>query len=149
MKPLATTVLFIAVMLIGLPSRAIGQLTTIDFPGAIQTNVAGINSHGDIVGRYVTPDTLNHMFVLSRGAFTTIDFPGATFTGGARSNNRGQVAGVYTLADGIRHGFLLYDGKFATINYPGAVATQLFDIDEHGVMVGHYLTPTEKPTVLS
>src|SRR5262249_51787491 len=118
-----------------------GVFTTIDVPGAIQTNVAGINSHGDIVGRHVTPDMVSHVFVLSGGVFTTIDFPVATFTGGARSNNRGQIAGVYTLADGVRHGFLFDDGKFAAINYPGALGTQLFDINEQGTMVGHYLTP--------
>ena len=50
MKSLASTLVFLfAMTLIGLPSIALGQsLTTIDFPGALDTLALDINERGDI-----------------------------------------------------------------------------------------------------
>ncbi len=69
-----------------------GQLTTIDFPGALATSANGINPSGDIVGNYTVPvssappDSPDYCpasspacikgFVYSRGKFTTVLFPG-------------------------------------------------------------------------
>ena len=41
--------------------------TPIDYPGSVFTLAAGINSGGEIVGRYVDALGLNHGFLLSGG----------------------------------------------------------------------------------
>jgi hypothetical protein len=45
-------------------------------PGATYTRAAGINSSGDIVGRYTDAAVVTHGFLLSQDTYTTIDFPG-------------------------------------------------------------------------
>src|SRR5262249_26505651 len=59
-----------------------GQFTTIDFPGAgvTFTNVAAIDSRGEMAGRY-TLAGVTHGYLLSGGQFHSFDYPGATFTG--------------------------------------------------------------------
>jgi hypothetical protein len=68
--------------------------TTIDFPGAVSTELTGISPQGDIVGRYVTAGA-GHRFLLSGSTFTTIDFPGATSSNALSINPRGDIVGVY------------------------------------------------------
>src|SRR2546426_631556 len=54
-----------------------GQVTTIDGPGhPTYTNVTGINSRGEMVGRYIV-DGVTHAYLLSGGQMNTIDYPGA------------------------------------------------------------------------
>jgi hypothetical protein len=67
--------------------------STIDFPGAISTDVSGINSSGDIVGTYTDANDVAHGFRLDRGAFTVIDYPGASSTAAIAIDSRGDVAG--------------------------------------------------------
>jgi uncharacterized membrane protein len=43
-----------------------GELTTIDFPGAVATGAFGINSSGDITGNFVDAGGVNHGYVLTR-----------------------------------------------------------------------------------
>ena len=83
------------------------SFTAIDFPGAAETEVLGINPKGDIVGVYSIGDVL-HGFLLSGGTFSTIDvpFPGTTVTRAAGINPKGDIVGIYRSA-GVQHGFLL------------------------------------------
>ena len=85
--------------------------TTIDFPGATQTDAHGINPRGDIVGRYDSADGVTHGYLLSRGKFTSIDFPGANFTVAFGITPRGNIVGRYFSADGVGHGYLLSRGQ--------------------------------------
>src|ERR1043165_2871288 len=72
-----------------------GQFISIDFPGAVFTEVNGISPRGDVIGNYaatLTGSGPHHGFVLSRdGIFTTIDFPGATSSFALGMNSRGDV----------------------------------------------------------
>jgi len=43
-----------------------GELTTIDFPGAMATNANGINASGDITGNYRDAAGANHGYLLTR-----------------------------------------------------------------------------------
>jgi uncharacterized membrane protein len=98
-----------------------GQLTTIDFPGAVDTaprgDKGGINSRGDIVSYYCAfePCSLDndseHGFLLSDGEFTTIDFPDAHAAAAFGINARGDIVGPYNDASGNGHGFLLNPEK--------------------------------------
>jgi hypothetical protein len=83
-----------------------GEFSTVDVPRATRTGLTGINSRGDIAGRYVI-DGVSHGFLLVAGQITTIDYPGAvTFTSVDGINQRGDMVGRYTL-DGVNHGYVL------------------------------------------
>src|SRR5690348_18503946 len=56
------------------------HFSSIDFPGAVLTNVQGINAEGDVVGIYADISGKQHGYLLRNGIFSTIDFPGATLT---------------------------------------------------------------------
>jgi len=84
-----------------------GQITTIDAPGGPTfTNVTGINSRGEMVGRY-TVGGVTHAYLLSGGQFNTFDYPGATFTGATAITQSGDIVGRYRDANNVFHGFML------------------------------------------
>jgi hypothetical protein len=69
---------------LGAISNVQGQepvLTTLDFPGATQTQAWGINSYRDVAGIYTASDASGHGFLWSGSRFSSIDFPGAGLTG--------------------------------------------------------------------
>jgi hypothetical protein len=43
-----------------------GRFTTIDFPGAVATDLNDINPSGDIVGQYADSDGNEHGFILRK-----------------------------------------------------------------------------------
>jgi len=120
-----------------------GGLATIDHPDATTFTVtSGINSSGQIVGRYMSKiDNRLHGFLLEDGIFTTVDYPGAMATYGIAINERGDIAGYYADASAVSHGFVRHDGVFTTIDPPGALSTGLnagiLGINSHEV-VGLY-----------
>src|SRR5215469_5704031 len=68
--------------------------TTIDVPGAGDTNVAGINSNGDVVGWYSQAfNTPSSGFLLSGGTFTYLNYPGGYDTIAGGINDAGVVVG--------------------------------------------------------
>ena len=79
---------------------------TINYDGAIQTYVSGINNAGQIVGAYRT-QTGGHGFIKSGDTFTTIDYPDANITTISGINNLGQIVGGYSKDHGgTFHGFV-------------------------------------------
>ncbi len=85
-----------------------GSFTTIDVPGASDTEALGINNAGQVVGSGYYGDAGDHGFLESAGSFTTIDVPGASDTEAYGINDAGQVVGYYYEdASGQSHGFLL------------------------------------------
>ena len=78
---------------------------------------------------------------LAGNTYTTIDFPGATDTWATGVNKKGDLVGYYYVApDTTLHGFLLSGGTFMTIDVPGA-ATQIFGINDDGLIIGRYNFP--------
>lgn len=121
---------------VSLSADAKPKFTSFDFPGAINTQATGITPSGDIVGRYTSPDGVQHGFFLRGGKFRSIDFPGASSTDVTWINPRGQIVGDYFASDGKQHGFLLSGGKFTTIDYPNAQFTAAFGIGATGDIIG-------------
>jgi hypothetical protein len=115
---------------------------TIDFPGAISTQVQGTNHRGDIVGLYTSADKATHGFLLSRGQFISIDFPGAAFTEVWGIGPRGDILGDYSdtlTGGGSHHGFVLStDGVFTTIDFPGAVSSYAVGMNSYGDILGSH-----------
>jgi len=116
--------------------------TTIDFPGATDTNCRAINPQGDIVGNYIGADGRFHGFLLKQGIFSQIDVPGALTTFVSGINPAGEMVGQYTPPDGRTHGFRFRAGVFESIDFPGAVFTFARGINPAGDIVGEYRDTT-------
>jgi uncharacterized membrane protein len=119
--------------------------TSIDFPNATSTDALGINSDGDIVGRYDSAaDGNTHGYLRNgHGRFITIDVPGANFTVAAGINSHGVIVGQYRLKTDpamARHGFALSTGTLSTIDFPNAKFTNALGINRRGAIVGRYCT---------
>ena len=81
-----------------------GTLTTIDVPGAVDTEVHAINPAGAMSGVYFT-DTAMFGFLRSpSGRFTTYSVPGFGFNSTAM-NSAGAITGFYCDDTGC-HGYL-------------------------------------------
>jgi hypothetical protein len=102
---------------------------SIDVPGATATVGAGIDPHGNIVGRFTAKSDrrVRGFFRFRRGAVLTIEVPGATATEASGITPRGEITGVYQTseADGSSryHGFILSTDGFSTIDVPNSVNT--------------------------
>ena len=114
-------------------------LTTVDFPGATETDCNAINRQGVIVGFYVDSSFVNHGFTLVNGTFKSISVPNSTGTLAYGINDSRQVVGWYTDTVGNTHGFLLSAGHFSKVDYPGATFTNVWTINNAGTMVGTYI----------
>jgi hypothetical protein len=115
--------------------------STIDFPGAVATNVLGINSSGDMVGIFSGVSLPDHGFLYSGGAYTTIDYPTGWTTTTSGINDSGVIVGQSTNQSlSVTLGFR-YDGAtFTPIQVPGAGATEAYGINNTGIIVGGYST---------
>lgn len=114
-----------------------GTYTQIDYPGAIQTYILGVNTAGDVVGGYVDSSSIFHGFLLSGGVYTTIDYPGASYTDLGGINDLGKIVGNYIDAT-VSAGFL-YDLQtltFTNIQFPTGEETLLDGINNAGIVAG-------------
>jgi uncharacterized membrane protein len=100
--------------------------STIDVPGSYETDAAGINNAGQIVGSFFSgqPSPSGqplHGFLYNNGAFTILDPPGSDLTVASAINNVGQIVGNYYTGttSGVRYTFLYTQGGgFTTIETP-------------------------------
>jgi probable HAF family extracellular repeat protein len=116
--------------------------TTLTVPDSITTVAGGINTAGQIVGRFRDATAgIGHGFLTADGTtFTTIDVPGAAQTTEANGiNDRGQIVGLFRDAAGGFHGFLKDGAAITTIDVPGATeTTQAYGINAAGQIVGWF-----------
>jgi hypothetical protein len=87
-------------------------LSPVDYPGATQTFLLGLNDDGrHIVGKYVDSAGGTHGLILQRplhkpDTFSSFDYPGATETSLNGINNLRLASGYYADSSGIHHGFI-------------------------------------------
>lgn len=125
-------------------STAFGQgppytFSKISYPGAVSTDVGGINNAGKVVGTYFLADGTVHGFLYDSATYTTIDFPGAPYTYLFGINASDQIVGSYSTSTSIGpyHGLIVDSGTHTTFDYP----TQETDgraINASGHIVGIY-----------
>jgi probable HAF family extracellular repeat protein len=114
------------------------QLTTLDDPNGLDTQVSGISYNGSaVVGEYLNTSTGNWMgFLYANGAFTDIPGPaGAAASGASGINDNGAIVGYYTDSSGVTHGFLLQGSAYTTMDVPGAAHTSANGINNAGYVV--------------
>ena len=123
------------------------DITTLDPPQSYFTIIPfGINAAGTVTGVWVDPGQVDHGFLAAGGAFSSFDAPQAdttkvigvrgTWAGGI--DDAGTVVGVYT-AGGAQHGFVRdAAGTTTTLDIAGHLHTQLFAINDNGVVLGAY-----------
>jgi hypothetical protein len=116
--------------------------TEYDVPGAVQTNLLGINDLGDFTGGF-DPDGsgIFQAFVGRGGSLTTYAVPGALGTFAYdKTNNKKLVVGYFIDSAGILHG--QYRDANGALHFPidptGSVATVLFGANNKGFVVGRY-----------
>jgi hypothetical protein len=126
--------------------------TTIDYPGAPQTILTGINKWDSMVGTYQYNDDADFgpewtgFKMWANGSFTSIDAPGAINTNPNSISDTGIVVGWYeSAAEAVpfapdpSHGFVLANGVYKTVSYPNAFRTSLNDVNSAGVIVGSWI----------
>ena len=122
---------------------------TIDYPGAVKTEVHQINENGYAVGFYVDQSQAQHGFIYYQGEFVNYDFPGGTNTQLADINSSNLAVGNFVNSQGYSNGFQLFDGVGGVINLTVEQGGQSFivpsataeGIDDDGVVVGEYYPP--------
>jgi hypothetical protein len=112
--------------------------TTVNFPGATATSIAGgPNTQGDSVGQETNTAGVSHGFILSaNGKFKVIDPPGSTWTLPNYIVDDGTVVGQYLDSNQATHGFILSEGHYTRFDVPGALATGLSGRNVYGEMTG-------------
>ena len=117
-----------------------GTETVIDFPGATDTSLTGINDAGEVVGTYRT-GSVSSGFSDNNGVFTSIAYPGAISTTVTGINDEGDIVGTFAdPSELFQHGFLLHQGQYTEIDDPLALSdswsTTPLGINDQGVIVG-------------
>lgn len=92
--------------------------TSINYPGAANTFIFGVNTSGEITG-YYNDATGYHSFVKDDNIYTSIIFPGATATFAQGINDAGQIVGYYEDYKFSYHGFLAT--PVATVPVPSSM----------------------------
>ena len=121
-------------------------MTTLDFPGASDTEAFGINESGTVVGQWDLLDSngntlIVHGFTWSNGLFTQFDFPGAGDTYLFGINARGDLVGGWDpgITSPLEHGFVCSKGQCFSFDVPGSALTQADDINALGHIAGVYI----------
>ena len=113
--------------------------TTIDYPGAVFTDVRGLNNAGAIVGYASLDGTNNFGFLYSGGTFTPLPpAPGGLQVGGHGINDSGVIVGSAIPVDGSSsQGFVLLGSTYTYFSYPGKTHTYARSINAAGVVTGY------------
>jgi hypothetical protein len=91
--------------LVGFLRQPSGQFVSIIFPGALSTQVDGINDCGIVVGVWGDASTA-HGFYGRPGNLHSFDVPGAAASFAQGINNEGRLVGRYATPDGVPHAFI-------------------------------------------
>ncbi|HZQ70416.1 MAG TPA: hypothetical protein VFA68_17950 [Terriglobales bacterium] len=106
---------------------------TIDFPGAINTLVDGINNKGMIVGCYTDKNANTHGFTFVNGTILRYDHPRSSFNGAYGINDNGVIVGTFSTT--LQLPYQSINGKFKQVPIIQGFAA---DINNSGVIVGSY-----------
>jgi uncharacterized membrane protein len=119
---------------------AVLKYTKIDYPGARDTNVTGVNNQDQILGGAITIENgveVSRGFLMQNGGFSMpIEVPGTNYTAPMGINNLGHITIATRDDNRLIHGFLLVNGKFTQIDYPESTQSGPHAINDLGNIVG-------------
>jgi hypothetical protein len=138
------------------PVRAEYVFTTIDYPGAVSTEVNNIDNAGRVVGSYQDSAGGVHAYVLENGVFTSFDVPSALGTTSANGiNATGQIVGWYigyqpappyqaTTRAYLRSGDVYTDLASVGQSNPlsSSFEAKAYAVNDAGHAVGYYAQPS-------
>ncbi|HYI97371.1 MAG TPA: hypothetical protein VEX68_27790 [Bryobacteraceae bacterium] len=123
-------------------SGASFRFSTVDFPGATDSYVLGINNRGELVGGYQQNDApipVEGGFVLSGNQFTTFEVSGARGTVLFDINDAGQMLARFSDTSWNPHSLLIENGRAELVQVPGAYSASLATaLNNSGLVVGYY-----------
>ena len=117
---------------------AIPQFASIDYPGAVTTEVHSIANNGEAVGFYIDSEYRFHGLQWSAGEFTPTDIPDASGTSAYGINDKGDIAGAYSVGNRL-HGFVLSGSSFVTLDVPNTRFTLASAINDRKQVFGYYV----------
>ena len=113
----------------------------VNYPGAVETIIYGINSADEIVGIFGYGDFSQPYdgFLMSERFFTPLAYPGAEMTNPMNINSTGTIVGWYVKKQSQPP--FPYDGfikkeTYQQLDYPNVDRTLLNDINSAGVIAG-------------
>ncbi len=122
-------------------------------PGAVQTQVTGLNNRGVTVGFWSGQNTASQMnanigFYTWEGRFRSVAFPARDTSSPAVNqllgvNDAGIAVGFWTDAKGNPHGYTysITSGQFRSVIVPGSVSDTATGINDWGAISGFYTGP--------
>jgi uncharacterized membrane protein len=118
--------------------------TTIDVPGAAETDANDLNTKGVIVGFDCMTDLCANgataqAWVQINGTFKFLKPPGSTQSFAYGINDANTVVGWYYDSASVQHGFSFSKGKYTKIDPPGSTLTNVWSINSAGTMVGTFV----------
>ena len=121
--------------------------TTVDFPGAAQTNIFAINNRRQYVGAWIDTAGNNHAIFFDGRKLAALDptgLIGSSPNSFALSlNNEDCIVGGFQ-AGAHFHGFLDCRGQVQQIDFPNALSTEVFGINDFGEMIGIFRDQAEQ-----
>jgi hypothetical protein len=108
-----------------------------NFPGSAQTQVVGINNHGDTVGFYVDTKNITHGFYFNHGVkkWSSVDVPGTGFNQLLGVDDSGNAAGYYQFGkNNVFQPFTRTPG--GAFRLPPIPNAQMTDINNAGDVTG-------------
>lgn len=147
-------------LVVCLPSTLLAQGFTyapVNVPGAVLTQVRGINISGEVVGFYETstactdtdvrvPTCHTKGFKLVNGTYVKLMVPNSVSTAIMGVNDYGDLTGFYKKSDGSEHGFIWYHTNVVrTIDFLSNV-TVPWGINKAGIVVGGFWGTSQNGT---
>ncbi len=123
------------------------QYTTIDYPGADESWLYGLNDDGFVAGAFRDAEGKVHAYVYDGvGNYTVLNYPDEPYVTVTRTiaqdiNNSGHVVGSYEDGAWVQNGFI-YDGEdYTALTYPEGEYTQTYatGMNNNGQVVGYYM----------
>jgi len=140
-------------LLLSRGSRGPSQYVNENFPGAVQTQVTGLNNRGVTVGFWSGQNTASQMnanlgFYTWEGRSYSVAFPARDNSSPPVNqllgvNDAAMAVGFWTDAKGTAHGYTysIASGQFHSVIVPGSLSDTATGINDRGAISGFYTGP--------
>ena len=116
-----------------------GVVSVVSVTDSVGTNVAAVNSGGEIAGNYTDSAGDFHAFTESAGVTTTIDPAASEGTEATALNDNGEVVGAYLDPSGNTYAFQDIGGTITVLDPFGSSDAIATGVNDSGEVVGFYV----------